>query len=173
MFERLYYPSPSPPYSGFYRRPLLNPFRGVVGPTLALSGLVVIAHWLSPHLVEELIPGWRSRYGSLVAVGVALGFLRCILRLFGPLLSLGFWAIALCALIHSYTSGAFMSHGSLPVATEAVRAVIPEAASPVTGKGWVGSKSLPESAYFPAPAGGERGPIPKNFLSSTLSKLLR
>lgn len=152
-----------------YGLPLLWPFRGIFGTGLLFAGLLVIANMLAPQLVEHALPNWKSQYGTLVMVGVVLGFLRSILRLFIPIASLGFWIVALFAL--SYLGTPMWS--SLPAAPSFVSRSVqaaPASYSQPSTKPIIGSKALPDSAFFPSQSNQGLGALSKIPGVSTIVK---
>lgn len=152
-----------------YGLPLLWPFRGVFGTGLLFAGLLVIANMFAPQLVEHALPNWKAEYGTLVIVAVVLGFLRSILRLFIPVAALGFWIIAIFALSHLGTP----IWSSLPSAPSFISHNAPTA--PVvqnlpSTKPIVGSKALPDSAFFPSQSNQGLGALSKIPGVSTIVK---
>jgi hypothetical protein len=172
MFGRNYSPIPSP-FSRVYYPTLMSPFRGILGSVLTLAGIIVIANAVAPQLVEQVIPGWRSRYGALVLIGVGLGALRSLFRLFVPLTSLGFWVLAVFALAHAGLPEILTPASSVKAVAETVREAAPGFAQSGQGLKLIGSKSLPEAAYFPAQRGGSLETASKNPIVSQITRLFR
>jgi hypothetical protein len=88
-----------------------------------VCGLIAIGNLLAPELVEQYLPNWQARFGTLIAVGVVLGFVRSAWRLVVPICALAFWIVALGAVL-----GGPLSH-RLPTISN-----IEEAASSESGK---------------------------------------
>jgi hypothetical protein len=171
MFGRNYYPSS--PFSRGYYPTLMSPFRGVLGSVLTLAGIIVIANAIAPQVVEQVIPGWKSRYGALVMIGVGLGALRSIFRLFVPLASLGFWIIAVFALTHAGLAGIATPPSSTKAMAETVRELTPGFTQSGRGVKLIGPNSLPEAAYFPAQRGGGLETASKNSIVTQITRLFR
>jgi len=132
-----------------YRSPFLpGLFGGSLGFGLTIAGLMVIAHMVAPQLLEQMVPGWQQRFGLVVGIAVVLGFLRSILRLFVPIASLAFWAIAIYALGHASLPGATLLPSSLPTISASAPSV-PSVQQSVTPIRLHGTPALPDSAYFP------------------------
>lgn len=172
MISRSYAPTTYVRSPSGYGLPLLSPFRGVLGTGLLFAGLLVIANMLAPQLVEHALPNWRAQYGTLVIVAVVLGFLRSILRLFIPIASLGFWIVAIFALSHV----GMPTWSSLPAAPSFISTAAP--ATPVahyqpSTKPIVGTKALPDAAFFPSPPNQGLGALSKIPGVSTIMKWLR
>ena len=107
-----------------FSRLLGSPFSfGIVSSALFVCGLIAIGNLLAPELVEQYLPNWQARFGTLIAVGVVLGFVRSAWRLVVPICALAFWIVALGAVL-----GGPLSH-RLPTISN-----IEEAASSESGK---------------------------------------
>lgn len=173
MFGRHYFPGAYRSTPALYAPSSWNPFRGALGTSLMLAGLVVIANMVAPQALEHALPNWRTQYGSLIAVAVILGFMRSILRMFLPLTALGFWIVALFALTQSSIPTSF-TLPSLPslVAQSSTPTASPLIA-PMSTKPIHGTPSLPDSAYFPAPRSEGLGALAKIPGVSWLKKSLR
>ena len=149
MFSRGYLPLSHLRAPVAYGSPFLSPFRGLLGTGLTLAGVVVIANMIAPQLVEQTIPHWKANYGTIIAVAVALGFLRAIWRLFLPIAALGFWIIAVFALTHSAMPKSF----ALPKVPQILSQSVQAAPAPVSYSSRQplhGTKALRDAAFFPA-----------------------
>jgi hypothetical protein len=159
MFGRRYYPGTYGSTPALYAPSSWNPFRGIVGGSLMLAGLIVIANMVAPQALEHALPHWRTQYGGLIAAAVILGFMRSIFRMLLPLTALGFWIVALFALTQSSIPKSF----TLPSMPALVAQSTTTTASPVVAtmstKPIYGTPSLPKSAYFPAPRSGGLGAL--------------
>jgi hypothetical protein len=150
MFGRRYYPATYGTTPGRYLPNLLNPFRGLFGGSLMIAGIIVIINLVAPQALDNALPNWKLQYGGLIIAAVVLGFLRSIFRMFLPLAALGFWILAMFALVTtslptSFTLPKMPTFIAQPSTTKAVP--LPE--SGIT-KPLHGSPSLPDAAYFPA-----------------------
>ncbi len=138
-------------YYPTYRSPLLWPLGSSLGFGLTAAGLMIIAHMVAPQLLEQVVPGWQQRFGLLVGIAVVFGFFRSIFRLIGPIVSLGFWAVAIFALVQTSLPGSSILPKSLPslsssASPSAAPSAVPSAAAPIRLHG---TPALPDSAYFP------------------------
>lgn len=149
MFGRGYFPGSPLRAPVAYGSPFLSPFRGLLGTGLTLAGVIVIANMLAPQLVEQTIPHWKANYGTVIAVAVALGFLRAIWRLFLPIAALGFWIIAVFALTRSAMPTMFALPKAPEFLSQSVQAA-PTTVSYTSTKPLHGTKALPDAAFFPA-----------------------
>ena len=149
MFGRGYFPLSPLRAPVAYGSPFLSPFRGLVGTGLTLAGVIVIANMIAPQLVEQTIPHWKANYGTLIAVAVALGFVRAIWRLFIPIAALGFWIVAVFALTHSAMPKSFALPKTPQFISQSVQAA-PTTVSYTSTKPLHGTKALPDAAFFPA-----------------------
>ncbi len=150
MFGRRYYPAGYATNPGLYGPSLFNPFRGLLGGSLMIAGIIVILNMLAPQVLEHALPDWKLRYGGIIVAAVVLGFLRSIFRMFIPLAALGFWIVAMFALVHT-TAPTWFSLPKLPsIAAQTTSVSATPTAVTVTPQRLHGSPALPESAYFPA-----------------------
>jgi hypothetical protein len=84
----------------FLSRLIGSPFSfGIISSTLFVCGLIAIGNLLAPALVEQYLPDWQTRFGTLIAGGVVLGFVRSAWRLVVPVCALAFWIVALGAVL--------------------------------------------------------------------------
>ena len=150
MYGRRYIPARYGTGPGLYAPTLFNPFRGLFGGSLMIAGCIVIMNWIAPHVLEQALPDWKLRYGGIIVAAVILGFLRSILRMFLPLAALGFWVIAVFALVNTSMPTSFTLPKFPAVATQAPQPDSTATAQHVNIQRLHGSKSLPDSAYFPA-----------------------
>jgi len=149
MFGRRHYPSGYGAGPGLYLPSLFNPFRGLLGGSLLIAGIIVILNMLAPQVLEHALPDWKLRYGGIIVAAVILGFLRSIFRIFLPLAALGFWIIAMFALVHTLAP-TWLSLPKLSASSAQTTSVSPTpTAATVTAQGLHGSPALPENAYFP------------------------
>ena len=155
-----------------YGFPSLWPFRGIFGTAITLAGLLVIANFVAPQVVEHSIPGWKSQYGIFVVVAVILGFLRSILRLFVPVISLGFWVLAICALTHLGMPKGFSLPSAPSFISQAANTTPTVATQPIT-RPIHGTKALPDAAFFPASQNQGLGALSKIPGVSSVAKLFR
>jgi hypothetical protein len=94
MFSRYHNPYPAT----LRAHPFMTPRMGFFGLFLILCAILAIVGFFAPSLVEQAIPGWRERFSALVLLGVVLGLIRSIWRLFVPIVGVAFWVVAvLCA----------------------------------------------------------------------------
>jgi hypothetical protein len=173
MYGRRYYPAGYGTGQGLYAPTLFNPFRGLVGGSLMIAGVIVIMNMVAPQVLEHAIPDWKLRYGGIVVVAVIFGFLRSILRMFLPLAALGFWVVAMFALMHTSAP----SWTSLPKVPSITAQASPSHVTPTppaaTIKALHGSNALPDSAYFPAQKSSGLGALSNIPGVSWLKKLFR
>lgn len=155
-----------------YGLPSLWPFRGLIGTGLTLAGLLVIANFIAPQLVEQALPGWKSQYGIFVFVAVILGFLRSVLRLIIPVMSLGFWIVAICALTH-FGAPKGVSLPAVPTFISGPAQAAPVVTPERNTKPIHGTKSLPDAVYFPAAQNQGLKELSKIPGVSSIAKLLR
>lgn len=145
-------------YYPTYRSPLLWPLGSSLGFGLTAAGFMIIAHMVAPQLLEQVVPGWQQRFGLLVGIAVVFGFFRSIFRLIGPIVSLGFWAVAIFALVQTSLPGSSLLPKSLPsLSSPASPSVAPSAAAPIRLHG---TPALPDSAYFPNSSSGSSSSMP-------------
>ena len=173
MYGRRYYPAGYGTAPGLYAPSLFNPFRGLLGGSLMIAGVIVIMNMLAPQLLESALPNWKLRYGGIIIAAVMLGFIRSIFRMFIPLAALGFWIFAMFALIHTSvpTSLALPKLPSFSAQTAPTQVVT--RSTPTMTQPLHGSRSLPDSAYFPAQNSAGLGAISKIPGVSWLKKLFR
>ncbi|MEY4668449.1 MAG: hypothetical protein RL518_1148 [Pseudomonadota bacterium] len=150
MFGRRHYPAGYGTGTGIYAPALFNPFRGLLGGSLMIAGILVIMNMLAPQLLEHALPDWKLRYGGIIVAAVILGFLRSIFRMILPLAALGFWIIAMFALVHTSAPTWFSLPNIPAVSTRASQSQDTTTPPSTTIHALHGSKSLPDSAYFPA-----------------------
>jgi hypothetical protein len=137
---------------------------GLVGGLLSICGLIAIGSVFAPAILEQAMPGWRERLGVLVMIGVTLGFIRSIWRLFIPILGVLFWIVAVLCLWKPDIGGL----SSYSLASTAARSqryeqsrVRPAAISSHTPL----PPALPDSAYFPQNSGsGALGATANSFI---------
>ena len=155
-----YIPSrPSPAY--FPRNPYLpripmffGPAFGLLNTALLISGMIAIGSVVAPEAVERAIPGWRGEFGLLVIVGVALGLLRSVWRLFIPILGVAFWIVAVMCIWKPNLAAL----PALPIPSLAQSQHVQ--AAPVSSEVKVRSSlppALPNEAYFPSQGGSFSG----------------
>ena len=173
MYGRRYYPATYGTSPGFYGPTLFNPFRGLFGGGLMIAGIIVIMNMVAPQVLEHAIPDWKLRYGGIVVVAVVFGFLRSIVRMFLPLAALGFWVIAIFALIHT-SAPTWVSLPKLPaITTQASPSETTPTPPAVTTQALHGTNALPDSAYFPAQKSSGLGGVANIPGVSWLRKLFR
>jgi hypothetical protein len=173
MYGRRYYPTGYGTSPALYGPTLFNPFRGLLGGSLMIAGCIVIMNMLAPQLLEHALPDWKLRYGGIIVAAVVLGFLRSIFRMFIPLAALGFWTVAIFALVHT-TAPTWFSIPSLPaISTQATRTPATSIPPTTTVHALHGSKSLPDSAYFPSQKGTGLGALANVPGLSWLKKLFQ
>ena len=163
MFSRQF---PQQPYAYQYGHPLRCPFPSsplsVVGVLITLSGLLALCSVCAPDLLEMKLPGWRERFGVIITIGVALGLFRSVWRTIIPLLSVGFWLIAL-ACLWKPDMKEFLQRVAL-TSPQQVTSGLSEGRSPTIVPASLPSTSftsvrrlpsaLPEAAYFGRSSGG-------------------
>lgn len=86
---------------------------------LFVCGLVAIGNLLAPELVQKLLPNWQARFGSFIAIGVVLGFIRSAWRLLVPICALGFWIVALSAVLGGPLASQIPSAATIQQRTQA------------------------------------------------------
>lgn len=150
MFGRRYYQARYATSPSLYGPSLFNPFRGLLGGSLMIAGMIVILHVLAPQMLEQALPDWKIRYGGIIVAAVIFGFIRSVFRLFLPLAALGFWIVAVFALIHTSMPTSFTLPKIPSITTQASQPQSATTAPSVAVQKVPGSKSLPDSAYFPA-----------------------
>lgn len=173
MYGRRYYPAGYGTGPGLYAPSLFNPFRGVLGGSLMIAGVIVILNMIAPQVLEHALPDWKLRYGGIIVAAVILGFLRSIFRMFLPLAALGFWIVAMFALVHT-TAPTWFSMPKLPsisAPTSSVSAT--PTASTTRPQRLHGSPALPESAYFPGQKSEGLGALSNIPGVSWIRKLLK
>lgn len=173
MFGRRYYPGTYSSTPALYSPSSWNPFRGIVGKSLMLAGLVVIANMVAPQALEHAFPHWRDQYGGLIAAAVILGFIRSIFRMFLPLTALGFWIVALFALTQSSIPTSFTLPSMPSLVAQSPTTTDSPLVAPMSTKPIHGTPSLPDSAYFPAPRSEGLGALAKIPGLSWLKKSFR
>lgn len=173
MYGRRYFPAGYGASPGLYAPTLFNPFRGLFGGSLMIAGCIVIMNWLAPHALEQALPDWKLRYGGIIIAAVILGFIRSIFRMFLPLAALGFWIVAVFALIHTSMPTSFALPKIPSITTQASQPESAITAPSVTVQKVHGSKSLPDSAYFPAQKSSGLGALSNIPGVSWLKKLFR
>jgi hypothetical protein len=173
MLGRRYYPGTYGSTPALYAPSSWNPFRGVLGRSLMLAGLVVIANMVAPQALEHALPHWRTQYGTLIAVAVILGFIRSILRMFLPLTALGFWIVALFALTQASIPTSFTLPGMPSLVAQSSTTTAAPLVAATSTKPIHGTPSLPDSAYFPAPRREGLGALAKIPGVSWLKKSFR
>jgi hypothetical protein len=127
---------------------------------------------IAPQLVEQTIPHWKANYGTVIAVAVALGFLRAIWRLFLPIAALGFWIIAVFALTRSAMPTKFALPKAPKFLSQSVQAA-PTAVSYTSTKPLHGTKALPDAAFFPSHQTQGVGALSKIPGVSAIAKLFK
>jgi hypothetical protein len=173
MFGRRYFPPAYGTSPGLYAPALFNPFRGLLGGSLMIAGVIVILNMIAPQILEHTLPDWKLRYGGIIVAGVVLGFLRSIFRMFLPLVALGFWMIAMFAVFHtsSPTRLSLPNFPSISAHTPSVSAT-PTVVTK-TPQRLHGSPALPESAYYRTQPSEGLGALSKVPGVSWIKKLLR
>ena len=173
MYGRRYYPAGYGTGQGLYAPTLFNPFRGLFGGTLMIAGIIVIMNMVAPQVLEHAIPDWKLRYGGVVVAAVIFGFLRSIFRMFLPLAALGFWIIAMFALMHT-SAPSWLSLPTLPSFTTQAS---PSQGTPTPPAATIqalhGTNALPDNAYFPAQKSSGVGALSNIPGVSWLRKLFR
>ena len=173
MYGRRYYHAGYGTGPGLYAPSLFNPFRGVLGGSLMIAGVIVILNMIAPQVLEQALPDWKLRYGGIIVAAVILGFLRSIFRMFLPLAALGFWIVAVFALVHTSMPTSFALPKIPSITTQASQPQSATTAPSVTVQKVHGSKSLPDSAYFPAQKSSGIGALSNIPGVSWLKKLFR
>jgi hypothetical protein len=173
MYGRRYYPAGYGTGPGLYAPTLFNPFRGLLGGSLMIAGCIVIMNWIAPQVLEQALPDWKLRYGGIIVAAVVLGFLRSIFRMFLPLAALGFWIVAVFALVHTSMPTSLALPKIPSIATQASQQQSTTTAPSVSVQKVHGSKSLPDSAYFPAQKSSGLGALSNIPGVSWIRKLFR
>jgi hypothetical protein len=173
MFGRRYYPGSYGSTPALYAPSSWNPFRGIVGGSLMLAGLIVIANMVAPQAMEQILPNWRTQYGGLIAAAVILGFIRSIFRMLLPLTALGFWIVAVFALTRSSIPTSFTLPSMPAVLAQSSTTTAAPLVTAVSTKPIHGTRSLPDSVYFPAPRSEGLGALAKLPGLSWLKKSFR
>jgi hypothetical protein len=143
------FPRPFRPYPSYTRAmPYMPAPFGLFGGALFICGLIAIGSYFAPAAVEQAIPGWRERLGALVMIGVVLGFMRSIWRLFIPILGVAFWVVAVLCLWKPD-----LSTVSLPLISSAAPSSARQIEQPRMLPAYLSTQkslppALPDSAYF-------------------------
>jgi len=172
MFGRGYFPVSPLRAPVTYGNPFLSPLSGLLGTGLTLAGLIVIANMIAPQFVEQIIPHWRTQYGTLILVAVVLGFIRAIWRLVIPIAALGFWILAVFALTHSVMPKSFTLPQAQQFLSESTQAAPTTVSAPST-KPIIGTKALPDAAFFPAQQNQGLGALSKVPGISAITKFFK
>lgn len=160
MFSRPFRPFPT----SMRPMPYVPAPFGMFGGLLFICGLIAIGSFFAPAAVEQAIPGWRERVGALVILGVALGFIRSIWRLFIPILGVAFWIVAVLCLWKPDIGGP-SSYSLASSAPRAERYEQPRALSAALSNQNPLPPALPDSAYFPQSSGaGSLGTTANSFI---------
>jgi hypothetical protein len=94
-------------------------FFALLSSVLFVCGLIAIGNLVAPELIQQTLPHWQARFGSVIAIGVVLGFIRSAWRLVVPIFALLFWVVALGAVLGGPLASQIPSAATIQQRTQA------------------------------------------------------
>jgi hypothetical protein len=91
----------------------------ILSSLLFVCGLIAIGNLIAPDFVQQALPHWQARFGSIIAIGVVLGFIRSAWRLVVPIFALIFWIVALGAVFGGPLASQIPSAATIQQRTQA------------------------------------------------------